>query len=84
MEHPQGEHPQARLQPLVDLPSLAKIFSTVDLSVSPQETEADANHRRWKDKILFLFGLSGFALLFILCLGILGFGSQSPDEKRFG
>ena len=84
MEQQQQEHQQSptRLQPLIDFPSLEKFFSAVDVTVSPLETQPDANHRRWKDKILFLFAVGGLALLFLICLGILTFGSQSLEEKK--
>ena len=76
------ERAQPLLQPAIDLNALAKNAGAVDVSVSPQETPADAEHRRWKDKILFLFGIGGLGLLFFLCLGILAFGNQSLDEKK--
>lgn len=66
----------------VDLGALAAKSGPVDVSVSPQETREDADHRRWKDKTLFVLGLVCLGLLFIVCLGILALGSQSPDEKK--
>ena len=72
------------LQPAVDLLSLAKNVGPVDVSVSPQETAEDANHRRWKDKILFLFGIGCLGLLFLICLWILASGDRSLDEKKSG
>jgi hypothetical protein len=66
----------------IDLVALAKSVGAVDVSVSPQETTEDAMHRRWKDKILFVFGIGCLALLFLTCLGILSFGNQSVDEKK--
>lgn len=70
------------LQPAADLLALAKNVGPVDVSVSPQETAEDANHRRWKDKILFLFGIGCLGLLFLICLWILALGDQSLDEKK--
>ena len=70
------------LQPAVDLLALAKNAGPVDVSVSPQETMEDAHHRRWKDKILFLFGIGCLGLLFLICLGILALGNQSLAEKK--
>lgn len=52
------------------------------MSVSPQETPADADHRRWKDKTLFLIGIGGLSVFFVVCLGVLALGGQPPEEKR--
>lgn len=66
----------------VDLSALASKSGPVDVSVSPQETPADAEHRRWKDKTLFVIGLGALCLLFVACLWVLAFGTQSPEEKK--
>lgn len=56
---------ESPLQPPVDLSALAKNAGAVDVSVSPQETPSDADHRRWKDKTMFLVGIIGLGLLFL-------------------
>jgi hypothetical protein len=66
----------------VDIAALVKTMGSVDVSVSPQETPADAEHRRWKDKTLFVVGIAGLCILFVSCLGVLAFGSQQADEKK--
>ena len=66
----------------VDLNALAKSAGPVDVTVSPQETTADADHRRWKDKTLFVVAISCLGILFLACIGVLLFGTQSPDEKK--
>ena len=66
----------------VDLDALAKSAGPVDVTVSPQETTEDAEHRRWKDKILFVAAISCFGILFLACLGVLVLGTQSLDEKK--
>ena len=66
----------------VDLNSLAKSAGPVDVTVSPQETTEDAGHRRWKDKILFVAAIACLGVLFLACLSVLVFGTQSPDEKK--
>jgi len=66
----------------VNLEALSKSAGPVDVTVSPQETTEDAEHRRWKDKIVFLVSVSALVLVFVACLGVLIFGSQTPDEKK--
>jgi hypothetical protein len=66
----------------VDISALAAKSGPVDVSVSPQETLADADHRRWKDKTLFLIGIGGLSIFFVVCLGVLALGEQPPEEKR--
>jgi hypothetical protein len=78
----ESQHLRSLLQQAIDVTALAKNTGAIDISVSPQETQEDADHRRWKDRIIFLFAVSGLALLFLLCLGILAFGGQSLDEKK--
>ena len=68
--------------PPADLNALMRNTGPVDVSVSPQETADDANHRRWKDKVMFLVSLMALVLLFVTCLGVLVFGAQSTDEKK--
>ena len=66
----------------VDLNSLAKSAGPVDVTVSPQETTEDADHRRWKDKILFVAAIACLGILFLACLGVLALGTQSAEEKK--
>jgi hypothetical protein len=65
-----------------DLNALARGAGPVDVSVSPQETPDDANHRRWKDRVMFLASLGCLLALFLTCLYVLVFGNQSPEEKK--
>jgi hypothetical protein len=46
----------------VNLEALSKSAGPVDVTVSPQETTEDAEHRRWKDKIVFLVSVSALVL----------------------
>lgn len=77
----------------VDINLLAQRSGPVDLTVLPQETPEDANHRRqqttedanhrrWREKIIFVLAAVGIAAVYIAGLGIMVFGTQSPDEKK--
>lgn len=72
----------AEKQQPADLDALLKNTGPFDVSVSPQETTEDANHRRWKDKIIFLVAMFGLVALFLVSLYVLSFGDQTPEEKK--
>ena len=85
--------PLSQLPPPADLNTLVRNVGHVYVSISPQETTEDANHRRqeatdearhrrWREKIIFVLTVAGIAAVYIAGLGIMVFGTQSPDEKK--
>jgi hypothetical protein len=66
----------------IDLGAAMRNLGGMDVTVSPSETLEDAAHRRWKDKTLFIAGLTFLVILFLASFGMLIFGSQSPDDKK--
>jgi len=56
----------------------------MDVTVSPSETLEDAAHRRWKDKTLFIAGLTFLVILFLASFGMLIFAASLLMTRKFG
>lgn len=65
-----------------DLNNAVKAAGPVEISVSTPESKEDSDHRRWKDKVLFIIGVGFMVTFFVLCVCMVLFGSQTADEKK--
>lgn len=78
---PESSRSELQLAPF-DLNSAVKTAGPVEISVSTPESKEDFDHRRWKDKILFIIGVGFISSFFLLCICMLLFGNQTSDEKK--
>ena len=66
----------------LDLNSAVKAAGPVEISISMPESKEDSNHRRWKDKVLFMVGIGFMVTFFLLCFFMLLFGDRTADERK--
>lgn len=68
--------------PVINL-SQALPASDYKITLEPAETDDDAQARRTKDSIMFIVALVMVCLVFVVCLGVLLFGSPHAEDKKW-
>lgn len=65
-----------------DLNSAVNQAGPLEVSVSTPESLDDAKHRRWKDKVMFCVGVGLLLSIIALCVGMIVWGTLTPEEKK--